>query len=136
MTGGSVDSAVGTIGPVEIRVPADPGIVRVVRLAVSGVAAMAGFSVDEIEDAKLAVSEILIVLIEQGSADTVDVHIEVDGADLILVGATAATLDEDDADLALSRAVLDSVCAAHSIDTVDGGVRIRAVVRHLDLDGE
>ena len=133
---GSVDSAVGTIGPVEIRVPADPGIVRVVRLAVSGVAAMAAFSVDENEDAKLAVSEILIVLIEQGSSDSVDVRIEVDGPDLTLEGATTATLDEGDVDLALSRAVLDSVCAEHSIDIDGDGVRIRAVVRHLDLHGE
>jgi hypothetical protein len=136
VTGGTLDSAVGTIGPVEIRVPADPGIIRVVRLAVSGVAAMATFSVDEIEDAKLAVSEMLIVLIEQGSAESVDVQVEVDGPDLVLVGSTTAELDDADADLALSRAVLDSVCAEHSIDAHDGRVRIRAVVRHLDIDGE
>ena len=42
---------------VEIRVPAKPQYIGVVRLTISGLATRIGFSYDEIEDLKLAVSE-------------------------------------------------------------------------------
>jgi serine/threonine-protein kinase RsbW len=42
---------------VEICIPSDTEFVRVVRLAVSGVASRLSFSVDDIEDIKLAVAE-------------------------------------------------------------------------------
>lgn len=42
---------------VEIRIPADPRWVRMVRLAAAGVASVLDFSVDEIEDIKSAVAE-------------------------------------------------------------------------------
>jgi serine/threonine-protein kinase RsbW len=42
---------------VEIHIPSDTEFVRVVRLAVSGVASRMDFSYDDIEDIKLAVSE-------------------------------------------------------------------------------
>jgi len=42
---------------VELRIPATAEYVRVVRLAVTGVASRLAFSVDDIEDIKLAVTE-------------------------------------------------------------------------------
>lgn len=42
---------------IEIRIPADPRWVRSVRLAAAGVASGLRFSIDEIDDIKLAVSE-------------------------------------------------------------------------------
>lgn len=43
--------------PLEMRIPADARWVRVVRLAAAGVASVLNFSIDEIEDIKLAVAE-------------------------------------------------------------------------------
>ncbi|MHB1091084.1 MAG: hypothetical protein ACYC0U_08520, partial [Ilumatobacteraceae bacterium] len=68
----------GLIGPVEIRVPPDPSLSRVLRLAASGMASLAGFTVDEIEDIKIAVSEVLIALIEHGDSQSVEMQFEVD----------------------------------------------------------
>jgi len=42
---------------VELRIPAKPQYVSVVRLAISGLAIRVGFSYDEIEDLKIATSE-------------------------------------------------------------------------------
>lgn len=42
---------------VELRVPAKPQYVSVIRLAISGLATRVGFLYDEIEDIKIAVSE-------------------------------------------------------------------------------
>jgi anti-sigma regulatory factor (Ser/Thr protein kinase) len=52
-------------GPVVISVPAEPAMSRVLRLAAGGVASLADYSIDEIDDIKIAVSEIFIALIEQ-----------------------------------------------------------------------
>ena len=42
---------------IEIRVPAKPQYVSVIRLMVSGLGVRVGFSYDEIEDLKIATSE-------------------------------------------------------------------------------
>lgn len=42
---------------VELKIPADPRYVRVVRLTAAGVASALNFSVDDVEDIKLAVAE-------------------------------------------------------------------------------
>lgn len=42
---------------IEIRVPAKPQYVSVIRLTISGLAARVGFTYDEIEDLKIATSE-------------------------------------------------------------------------------
>ena len=53
---------------VEMRIPARPEWVRVVRLATAGVAARLGFSYDEVEDLKLAVAEACNNAILHGNA--------------------------------------------------------------------
>jgi len=75
------DGARGTvpIGPVEVRVPPDPALSQVLRLAAGGMATLAGFTIDEIEKIKVAVSEVLIALIEHGGGAPIDVHLDVDG---------------------------------------------------------
>ncbi len=55
----SAPVSAGESGPeqMEIRIPADARWVRMVRLAVAGVASVLNFSVDEIDDIKSAVAE-------------------------------------------------------------------------------
>ena len=54
-------------GPILLRFPAEPSLSRVLRLAAAGLASLGNFTVDHIEDIKIAVSEVLIALIEHGS---------------------------------------------------------------------
>lgn len=120
-------------GPVQLRLPADPAMSRVLRLAASGLASLAGLSVDEIEDLKIAVSEVLVVLIEHGGGEPVDVSIEVVGEGFQIDAATDVTdFDPDSTDLRLCRAVLNGVCASHHIHVEDGRAHIRAVMVRSD----
>lgn len=117
-------------GPVEIRVPADPTMSRVLRLAASGVASLCGFSVDEIEEIKIAVSEVLIALIEHGAGNAVDVSFVVEDGSFTVFGATEVQeFDVEHPDLRLCRTVLTEVCTEHTIDQVDSFARICAVLR-------
>lgn len=54
---------------VEIRVPAKPQYVSVVRLAISGLAIRVGFSYDEIEDLKIATSEAVTNVVQHAYAE-------------------------------------------------------------------
>jgi serine/threonine-protein kinase RsbW len=54
------------LGTVELRIPSSPEWVAVARLAVAAVANRLPFSVEEIEDLKLAVAEACTICIQQG----------------------------------------------------------------------
>ncbi len=124
-----IHDATNLVGPVQLRVPAQPTLSRVLRLAASGLASLGAFSVDEIEDIKIAVSEVLIALIEHGDGNPVDIEFVIDEGAFTVRGRTdVAAFDAEHPDLILCRTVLAGVCAEHGIDLVDGQARIWALV--------
>lgn len=62
---------------VELRVPAKPQYVSVIRLAVSGLAARMGFSYDEIEDLKIATGEAVTNVVHHAYKDS-------DGGEIVI----------------------------------------------------
>lgn len=60
---------------VEIRVPAKPQYVSVIRLAVSGLATRVGFLYDQIEDIKIAISEAITNVVHHAYQDNEDGNI-------------------------------------------------------------
>ncbi len=126
--------ATAVIGPVEVRVPPDPSLSQVLRLAASGMATLAGFTIDEIEKIKVAVSEVLIALIDHGDGAPIDVHLDVDGRSFIVRASTsAAVFDPQHPDLLLSQTVLADVADAHGISIVDDQALIWATVAEQTL---
>jgi anti-sigma regulatory factor (Ser/Thr protein kinase) len=118
-------------GPVEIRVPPDPSLSRVLRLAASGIASLTTFTVDEIEDIKVAVSEALLALVEHGGGKPVDIRLLCDDHRFIVEASTAVDeFDVDHVDLQMCRTVLQGVCTSHLIEATEGHARIRATVAH------
>ncbi len=122
------------IGPVVIRLPPDPALSRVLRLAAAGIAAMGGFTVDEIDDIKIAVSEVLLALIEHGDGKQVEVQYAVEDGSFTVRGRTAIDdFDSDHPDLLLCRTVLAGVCTSHGIELVDDHAQIWAAVAHASI---
>ncbi len=123
-----------SIGPVDLRLPPDPTLSRVLRLAASGIAGMAGFTVDEIEDIKIAVSEVLLALIEHGGGKTIEIQFMVEDQSFSVRGQTAIeTFDANHPDLILCRTVLAGVCTQHGIELVDDRAQIWAAVAHASI---
>ena len=124
----------GMVGPITIALPPDPALSRVLRLAASGVAALAGFTVDETEDIKIAVSEVLLALIEHGGGQAIEIQISVADDAFAVLGRTAIeSFDAGHPDLILCRTVLAGVCTAHGIDLVDDHAQIWAAVAHASI---
>jgi serine/threonine-protein kinase RsbW len=65
-------------GDVEMTVRCSPGFARVVRNVVASAAALAGFSVDELDDLRLLADEGFVALCDAGST-TVRVRVDLDG---------------------------------------------------------
>jgi hypothetical protein len=119
------------VGLVRLDVPAVAQMSRVARLAASGLASLAGCTLEEIDDIKIAVSEALIALIEIGGGDRVALELGMtpDGF-AVHAEAFVGDLDVEHEDLMLCRTVLAEVSVHHNI-RVDGGVAvIDAVVAH------
>jgi anti-sigma regulatory factor (Ser/Thr protein kinase) len=107
----------------------------VLRLAASGVAALAGFSVEETEDIKIAVSEVLLALIEHGGGRSIEVQFIVEDRSFTVHGHTPiVAFDAGHPDLILCRRVLAGVCAEHGIELVDHDAHIWAAVAHAVIE--
>lgn len=63
--GGPVAQAqrTGTQPEVHLTIPASPEFVRIARVTATGLASRAGFSIDEVEDLRLAIDELCFTLV-------------------------------------------------------------------------
>ena len=116
-----------TIGPVRVELPPVASMSRVARLTATGVASMAGFTIDEIDDINVIVSEVMVALVEHGAHDTISVTFDVTGGCFTVRGATELeNFDLDGPDLALCRTVLAAVSTSHGIELAGARAEIWA----------
>jgi hypothetical protein len=115
-------------GPVELRIPAEPALSRIVRLAASGLASLTGFTIDDIEDIKIAVSEVTIALVEHGVGEPVELFFEAREAFTVRARTAVPQFDPEHPDLELCRTVLGEVCKEHGMSHVAGHAEIWASV--------
>jgi anti-sigma regulatory factor (Ser/Thr protein kinase) len=128
-----------SLRPVQLTAPAERSSVRLARLVASGVGAEAGFSIDDTEDLRIAVSELVALLVD-GVDDpqltiqvtylsapgevTVEGHGEADPAASESSGSDAPPAVDDIA-LEILRVVVD----VHAFEADDTGRRFRLVKR-------
>ncbi|MEO6156241.1 MAG: hypothetical protein ABIQ39_01275 [Ilumatobacteraceae bacterium] len=127
MDGSRPEFGSATGGPVMLQVPSDARMGRVARLAASSLAAMARMTIDELEDVKIVVSEVLAALIEHGDGDDITIRFDVADHRLDVSGyTTAIEFAVDGAEIALSATVLAAIASEHSIGHREGQLLIRA----------
>jgi hypothetical protein len=118
---------------IHLIAPAERGSVRLSRILAAGVAADAGLSIDDTEDLRIAVSELVALLVD--GLDDSDLSIEVDYTrdvgEVVIEGRRPAVAghpdvaDVDDLALEILRVVVDD----HSFDADASGRRFRLVKR-------
>jgi anti-sigma regulatory factor (Ser/Thr protein kinase) len=128
-----------SLRPVQLTAPAQRSSVRLARLVASGVGAEAGFSIDDTEDLRIAVSELVALLVD--GVDDPQLTIQVtylSGPGEVTVeghgeaGPDASESSEPDAhpavdDIALE--ILRVVVDVHAFEADDTGRRFRLVKR-------
>jgi hypothetical protein len=117
--------------PISLRLPSDPNVSRIARLTASAIASLAGCTMDELQNVKIAVSEAIIVLVEHGDGRPVDLVFDVQqGRFGVTARSEIAEFDPDHASLALCRVVLDDVTRQYAIDWNDG---VAAITLDIEL---
>lgn len=108
--------------PTQVSIPADPDRLDVLRLVVRNACARRGASVDEIDDAALAVHEASLALIEAG-ATRLELELGGDGGELsVTIGTPAAiTLHPEEG---MSFRIIEAVAAGVEVSTDGGGTAI------------
>lgn len=70
-----------------LQVPSTPELLRLARVAASGIASRLGFSYDEVEDVRLAVDELCFALVGKGRVgSTLEVRFDVNGDTMTIEG--------------------------------------------------
>ena len=118
---------------IQLVAPADRGSVRLARILAAGVAADAGLSIDDTEDLRIAVSELVALLVD--GLDENDLSIAVDfvpdRGEVVVEGHRPPVDDHpeeaevDDLALEILRVVVDD----HSFDAGADGRRFHLVKR-------
>ncbi len=97
---------------VSVNIPASPEYLKVVRLMASGLASRLGFTIDDIEDLKIAVDELSAYLTgAQGREGTLDIAFQIDGDTIEIRGTgnfPAGTKVRTDL-TEMSKMILDTV---------------------------
>lgn len=119
--------------PVKLTAPAERGSVRLVRILAAGVAADAGLSIDDTEDLRIAVSELVALLVDGLDEGQSSIEVEFGRAagEVVVEGRRPAvtghpeSAEVDDLALEILRVVVDD----HTFDAGASGRRFRLVKR-------
>ena len=118
----------------EIVVPADPRLLRVLRLVASGVASLSALSLDGVEEVRVAVDELGATLIGASAGGPITVRFELDATSLCVEGSTevggSGPLEVDP----LTDRILDAVASSHEW-TSEGGVARCRIEKQLAVTG-
>jgi serine/threonine-protein kinase RsbW len=113
--------------PVTVTFPARPEYLRLARIATADAASRAGLDYEEIDDVRIAVSE-LCSLVSLDAAATVTLSFETADGTLTVAGE-CATGGSVVADNELSRAIIAAVVDEHWLETDHGATRFRVTKR-------
>lgn len=113
-----------TTRTVNVRIPPDTGYVPLLRTAVAGIAARESYTLDEVDDLRMAVEEAAVLLLRRGSDDalSLDVTVRPDGLEAVISTTPAGDEPIDEASFSwmILSALADKVHAEHG----EGRVRV------------
>ncbi len=118
-------------GEVRLEVPASPEFLRVTRIMVAGVASRLGFTLDEVEDLRIAIDELCFTLVGKGREGTLSIRYVMLPDGLEVVG-TGHFSDGDTNDLHLSpmsEQILSAMVDECELESNSDGPTFRMVKR-------
>jgi serine/threonine-protein kinase RsbW len=113
--------------PVTVTFPARPEYLRLARIATADAASRAGLDYEEIDDIRIAVSELCSV-VSLDAAATITLSFLLEPGALVVTGDTA-TGAAAVAPNELSRAIIEAVVDEHTLESDGGVTRFRITKR-------
>lgn len=113
----SPDAIAADGGPVRLSLPASPRYLSAARVVAASLGAESGLSIDDLEDLRLGVNELVSILVESGSsADRVELEFEIDGSSITVRGQRSGDAGEPLAVDELTARIVEAVADSHEID--------------------
>ena len=130
-----MSEATGRRADVELRVPADSAYVSVLRTTAAGLAARLDFTLDDVEDLRMAVSEAAAIVLETARPGTdLTMRLWVDpGAVVAAVAVAEADGDGVDED-GFAWQVLTTLASDAAVLSAEGGLELELTVRATPLE--
>ena len=123
------DHTSGVRADVELRLPAEGAYASVVRTTAAGLAARLDFTIDEIEDLRIAIGEATALAIPEADPDTDLVACFYFGAGSLTVTLETEAMDDPPVDTeSFAWQVLDTMAHDVSAGSVAGRFRVRFTV--------
>lgn len=119
-------------GEVRLEVPAAPEFLRISRIMAAGVASRVGFTLDEVEDLRIAIDEVCFSMVgARGREGTISLRYVLDTDELAVegIGHFSDGLGNDPQVSALSEQILAAVVDECQLSAGDEGPRFRLVKR-------
>ena len=114
---------------VKLEVGGDHRHVRIARLVASGVASLAGFDVESVEDLRIAVDEGCVWLIDHGRGQPLHLEMRPLSSGIEVIGETDHDGQTDATPSVLVEQILAASCAEHHFETVGEVLRFRLLAR-------
>ncbi len=132
------DAAAATVaavatGEVRLEVPAAPEFLRISRIMAAGVASRVGFSLDEVEDLRIAIDEVCFSMVgPRGRAGTITLTYLLEAGQLTVDGAGHFSdgLGNEPVVSAISNQILAAVVDECELSASEEGPHFRLVKRH------
>ncbi len=120
-------------GEVRLEVPASPEFLRVARMMAAGVASRLGFTLEEVDDLRIAIDELCFSLVgRNGRPGTVSLRYVMDADGLVVEGAGhfVDRANEEPRLSPLSLQILKAVTDECQVDAGEDGPTFRLLKRH------
>jgi serine/threonine-protein kinase RsbW len=114
---------------VKLEVGGDHRHVRIARLVASGVASLAGFDVEAVEDLRIAVDEGCVWLIEHGRGSPVRLVLIPTSSGIEVIGETDYDSETEATPSVLVEQILAASCEEHHFETSGAVLRFRLLAR-------
>ena len=120
-------------GEVRLEVPAAPEFLRISRIMAAGVASRVGFTLDEVEDLRIAIDEVCFSMVgPRGRGGTIALRYLLDTNQLVVEGTGRFSdgLGNEPVVSALSKQILAAVVDECELSAGEEGPHFRLVKRH------
>jgi anti-sigma regulatory factor (Ser/Thr protein kinase) len=120
-------------GEVRLEVPAAPEFLRISRIMAAGVASRVGFTLDEVEDLRIAIDEVCFSMVgARGRTGTIALRYLLDADQLVVegMGRFSDGLGKEPVVTALSKQILAAVVDECELSAGEEGPQFRLVKRH------
>ncbi len=116
------EEARAVLGPVLLTFPADSRMARVARLAATALGSVAGFTVDDNDDLRIAVDELVVMSIEGGSGGGVTMRFSIADGEVRVEAETDAAddLSSNPERFMLSEQILGVVTDWYAVSATGG----------------